>query len=165
MLQVREDAAHHRQQAFCHCQRVICAVSARWPWWLLQLLGRGACREVGCKVSQEEGCRPTQACPVHSPRLLDEKQMWKPYSSVNAQRHMPISPVYYQRRKPTHAHLSRLSNPYYWAILSSSNYREKNPPPTCPSQSASSHCRTGRKRRVQGAWRGVSVARTQAPVH
>ena len=137
LLQVQEDAAHHRQQGFCHCQQVICVVSVRWLWWLVQLLWV-ACREVGCKVSHNKGCRPTQACPVHSPRLSDVKQIWESYRRVNA----PSCRVSYANQPSilpkarTNASTSlRLSNPN-WAILSSSDYGKKNPPPACASPSA-----------------------------
>lgn len=74
-----------------------------------------------CKVSHKEGCRPTQACPVHSPRVSNVKQTCESHSSVNApplvRHHTPMEPVYFQNHRP-------LSNSN-WHIPSSSVSQRK----------------------------------------
>lgn len=71
----------------------------------------------------QEGVQPTQACPVHSPRLSDVKQICQPHSRVNAPplvRHqIPTGPGYFQKHK--------LSNSQQFC------YGKENLPPSFPS--------------------------------
>lgn len=76
-------------------------------------------KRTGCKASHREGCKPIQACPVHSTRLSDVKQICQPHSRVKVPplvRHY-MGWVYFQKHGP-------LSNPD-WVIPSSSVMERK----------------------------------------